>query len=284
VIARRYQDSTRQIPDDWFIRISDPWDLDIAQPFLSWSTPAERLTKVPLVPLTARFGAVVDTGATGYPQFDAPPRLRFRLEKFDPATGNWTPVESRIIESASRGREVVFEAGTAFNRSGQYRYQYELEGTTRKGPAVTRSSLRYVEVRFGWEYVGGLAALLLVLVTMLLSHGARLVGAVTLEEPEGDYATDDLRSVKEYRSEVLDEQAGGALGNGHSFRLTPRRLLLWKSVRLNMVRGQATLDPVGGTIVAGGSVKWKAGLEQRLSFDRAGDRKRVVISITASLG
>jgi hypothetical protein len=284
VIARRYRDNNRQVLDDWFIRISPPRALEIAQPFLTWSAPATRLTKIPLVPLAAHFGAVVNTAASGFPQFDTPPRLSFRLEKFDEGTGNWASLENRMLESAARSREIVFETGSVLNATGRYRYRYELEGTTHQGPAVTRSSLRYVEVRFGWEYVAAFAALMLALATVLLSRGARLAGSVTLEEPEDDYAADSLRSVKEYRSESLDAQSGGALGNGHAFRLTPRRFLMWKSVRLEMVHGQATLDPGGGTVGAGASVKWKIGLERKLKFDRAGDGARVVVSIRASLG
>jgi hypothetical protein len=284
VVARRYRDAARQTLDDWFLRLSATRTIEIALPFVTWADPAERVTKIPLLARAVRFGAVADSRAAGYPSFDTPPRLKFQLEKLDEGSGKWAVVERRITEPVVRGGEVGFQWNSALRSAGQYRYHYELEGTTRQGLITIRSSPKIILVRFGWEYVVGALLALLVLVTLLLARAARLNGPVVLVEPDDDYAADSIRSAKEYRSESLDALSGGGLGTGHCFRLRPRRILIWKIVRLEMLRGQAILEPEGKTLVAGAVAAWRPGLEHRLRFDRTGDDVRVVISIKAGLG
>lgn len=277
VIARRWKIAGRQM-DDWFLRVSPEQTIEVVLPFVTWTDPPPGITRIPLLARNLRFGALVDRRAPGYPAFDAPPLLRFRLERFDGKSGGWTERENRVAMPAVRGGSIAFEWASPVRDAGAYRYRYELEGTTRTGLVTVRSPSRVVQVRTGWEYLAGVLLALLGILTVGLSRAARLNGQAVQEEPDEDYAADAIRAVKQYSSESLNALSGGGLGTSHAFRLTPRRLLFWKHVRLEMVRGQAVLEPGGTQVAPGKPCRLKPWNGHRLTFHRD-DGTRVTVGL-----
>ena len=200
-VAQRWSDSTRTSFDPWFIRHSAPVTIEVLEPFTEWTRLAEQMTKVPLLArmisysdfdlgASTSFGSTLESAPSSgevdgerYPTFDAPPRLRITVERWEEEAGGFETYFSETIDSDGRDGGEVLSSARGLDGPGRYRYAYTLEGTTAQGPFVLRSPWFYTTIRFGLELWALTVVLFGLVLRWPLDRMAKLKGTIQQVAP-----------------------------------------------------------------------------------------------------
>jgi len=243
LIAKKLIDSTTE--DPWFIRRSPPFTVELVEPFIDWMPNVSALTKIPFMPLSPTFGADMETSGTKVPSFETPPTVTLTVERFDEESQAFQPTLQTIIAATPNPDVLAYKTVTPLEEMGPYRYRYELEGSTQKGPFSITSPWHTFTIRFGWEYMGGGVLALLIFLQILSGKTATVKGQIAIQEPS--FCSENVAPARMYHSDRLQTRCNQALGTEHAFSIKPiRHLFFWKRLRLTMLKGTASVGMIKG--------------------------------------
>ncbi|MBN1567633.1 MAG: VWA domain-containing protein [Acidobacteria bacterium] len=223
--------------DEWFIRRSTPFIVELREPFVEWRRQAATSIKIPLYgnwPAIQPFAGAINREHPNYPQFEAPPQTILLLERYDDDSRAFQPCSQTILTSASGERAVLSDQ---LSKTGIYRYSYMLEGNDRRtGPYTLRSPWYSMDIRWGWEYAVGEIVLLWLIAWLFLNLLAKTAGTVTVFPAEGN-RIDTTLSRKRAVIYAESQTAFMELKGGYS-------LLFRKFIKMRVLYGTVTVNGI----------------------------------------
>ncbi|BCG62951.1 MAG: hypothetical protein methR_P0633 [Methyloprofundus sp.] len=241
LIAQKFINNDSNSLDPWFIRRSRPLPIIITEPIIQWFTSDSPQLRYPIIDHSIHFGGTLNTNHTDYQQFDVPPKLTLIIEQFDQESNQYQSISNETILPDINEGELVYNFNRNFSEYGNYRYYYQLTGTTKGGEKTIQSRWFNLQINFPWIYAGALIFLILILANIISSLTAKIRGQIQIETDAipAEFESVRLRPKRAFDSRQIKEVN---LGTAH-FRINAqRRFFVIKRLRIEMLSGQATID------------------------------------------